>query len=249
MLNGLSLGIAFRNVDTRRKWFPAVSMTGGQWGRFRFGSDLDPLQFCPEKYDPISSVIVPKSRELLEGSLDIPLSLYPSLSVKVSPIGLFSFYYEARLGLDTFSSMKSNSCMQFGCMSNTGTVICMAYNRLALTLSFLRFPFDGTSAENFDSLVELSSALIKDSNDPAENEIDVIDVQHGSLEEAITLGVGVTSRMLFFTLNGKRFGPTNLCFDEPAELFIPYFRNIPRFLLNLGQFDFVNQDANELYSP
>jgi hypothetical protein len=45
ILNGVDLGIAFKNIDSRKAWYPAVSMTGGQWGRFRFGSALDPLRY------------------------------------------------------------------------------------------------------------------------------------------------------------------------------------------------------------
>jgi SPRY domain len=53
MLNGESLGIAFRDIDRNKIWCPAVSLTSDEWGRFYFGSPIDMLQYCPADFSPI----------------------------------------------------------------------------------------------------------------------------------------------------------------------------------------------------
>lgn len=57
MQNGENLGVAFENVDISATWCPAVSLTSQEWGRFLFGSQLDPLIYCPEGFMPIGATV------------------------------------------------------------------------------------------------------------------------------------------------------------------------------------------------
>lgn len=48
--NGISLGVAFRNIDTTQQWFPAISVATNQGCRVVFGDALVALRHLPSGY-------------------------------------------------------------------------------------------------------------------------------------------------------------------------------------------------------
>ena len=157
----------------------------------------------------------------------------------------FRFYFEIRLGFSI--SGEKNGCQQFGCTSDGGSVICLNYNRSASTLSFLNFPISYASEGVFDSHVVEATSLV---DNKSSSLFKIFHIQPATLEEVIIIGVGAySSGKVFFTLNGQRLGTEEIKFDEESNVFTPYLRNLPRFLINFGQFDFSYQQANNSYSP
>lgn len=102
MLNGNDMGVAFTDIDNSKIWYPAVSLTGGQWGSFLFGSALDPMKFCPTTHLSIS----PSTEEI--DSARTVLTFENMEGVRLSPLPTYNegaadttllLYYEAKVGL------------------------------------------------------------------------------------------------------------------------------------------------------
>ncbi|KAL1923497.1 uncharacterized protein VTP21DRAFT_8477 [Calcarisporiella thermophila] len=55
--NGAPLGVAFGKVDTRKIWYPAISVASGEGCRARFGDSIDRLKYLPDDYEPIAAVL------------------------------------------------------------------------------------------------------------------------------------------------------------------------------------------------
>eukprot|EP00123_Amoebidium_parasiticum_P017132 comp23721_c0_seq1/m.40852 comp23721_c0_seq1/g.40852 ORF comp23721_c0_seq1/g.40852 comp23721_c0_seq1/m.40852 type:complete len:1427 (-) comp23721_c0_seq1:80-4360(-) len=58
-LNGQDLGIAFRDVDTKKRWYPALSLATGQHCSFNFGSTPF-IHSLPATYIPLTKIKSPR---------------------------------------------------------------------------------------------------------------------------------------------------------------------------------------------
>ncbi|ORZ37805.1 hypothetical protein BCR44DRAFT_73254 [Catenaria anguillulae PL171] len=51
--NGVSMGVAFRNINMGEVWYPALSLSAAQGCRVRFGNAYDPIRFPCANYTPL----------------------------------------------------------------------------------------------------------------------------------------------------------------------------------------------------
>ncbi|KAJ3313259.1 hypothetical protein HDV04_002243 [Boothiomyces sp. JEL0838] len=339
LLNGKDLGIAFENINVNEIWYPAVSLTGEQWGTFLFGGELDKLIFCPTEYLPIP---VPEldtfhSTEFLNSSNDLSnvdsevfysapaleveqTNESPQLQSSANLEENFKRIVERIDGKDksetTFdpakedlnsvtenlfenkelhiatttkavqsdevstAEMESNITDQIpkspkrkGKLQITTSAnldICMYYEVETGKIYYERCVHIGyiTSPKQIISLVYLPHIqviyLVKISvavtDDFLEEDLETIleadaesPLVHVYYKAKIsldhrTVGVGIDSTIdsVFFTFDGKRFGPF---VPRNATFCTPYIRDLSRYILNFGQYDFVSQECNHSWSP
>jgi hypothetical protein len=223
-----------------------LSLVDQQHGRFYFGSKLDELRYCPKGYRPIA----PTSEQNVSRSISAETSFdLESADVKQSVIYSseliehVTYYFEAKLKIP---ESRNNNCIQLGLFANPNIFVFMAYNQESKKIGFFKAVRDPKDAIFFDELVPKS--LVSDTKLQELIAIHSLEVHDGSI-----IGVGITNGYVFFTNNGKLF--CILMFNLAVKIHIslkigiPYFRNIPRFILNLGQSDYKTAQCNLVFSP
>lgn len=235
LLNGKHMGIAFKDVDKLKSWYPAVSLSLDQCGKFKFGKILDPFVFSPPEYSAI-----PDGSDFVSSRIDFS---DVELDLNFSEKSLL-FYYEIQLGI---LGANEAFCLEVGCISSNGTVTFAAYHFQKQCLYIVQSSLDAChSLLTFD---EDLRKTIEEGCDTSEGEIfNVIQSIPKILHEGLRVGVGVDSNLNFvFTLAGKSVKFQSTLMYEGT--YIPYFRNIPKFVLNMGEYDFAYPLANHSYSP
>jgi hypothetical protein len=264
LLNGQDLGIAFRNVDVNQTWYPVASLTCDQWGHFRFGSVLDKFLFCPPDYQPIPYLdemfyscidFLPEdeiSIEKVDNSETLlqPKDLSPVETRQIESFMNYkeklSLFYEVRVGIQ---GADSNLCLAIGCISDQQELELVIFQ-----LSTSKVIFASITGGDMDMDLFLDRDILEIFNESPEFTSPPQFVKRGEttlvLSEGANIGVGVdeVGGKLWFTHNG-----VEICSAEGLNIsiasYIPYLRNIPRYLLNFGQYDFVSEIGNRLYSP
>ncbi|RUS21036.1 hypothetical protein BC937DRAFT_93802 [Endogone sp. FLAS-F59071] len=79
------MGIAFEGIDSQLEWFPALSIDAGQGCRVSFGGVLDPMQYIPDTYRPIASVLDLTSHNEIEEPAGADESIDQLLSTDTLP--------------------------------------------------------------------------------------------------------------------------------------------------------------------
>ncbi|KAJ3258177.1 hypothetical protein HK103_003995 [Boothiomyces macroporosus] len=338
MLNGKDLGVAFENINANEIWYPAVSLTGEQWGTFLFGGELDKLIFCPTEYLPIpvpeldtfhsteflntsndlsnvdSEVFYSapaleveqtnespqlqssanleenfkrivelidgkdksettftakedlnnvtenlfENRELhiattteavqsdevstaeMEGNITDQIPKSPKrkgkLQITTSANLDICMYYEVETG-----KIYYERCVHIGYITSPKQIISLVYLPHIQVIYLVKLSVAVT--DNF--LVEdLEKILETDAESPL---VHVYYKAKTSLDHR-TIGVGIDSTIdsVFFTFDGKRFGPF---VPRNATFCTPYIRDLSRYILNFGQYDFVSPECNHSWSP
>lgn len=264
LLNGVDLGVAFKNIDRGRCWYPAVSLTTDEWGSFRFGSVLDPMVFCPDGYACIpasqySPTLVVSPPSLVDEHIPevedpvrgftFPL-IIPPLASYYDPDVELSFYFEVQVGL---RGLDCALCPIVGVVSDTGNIVAAVFDISTNRIAFMKFTEFMQKSATFDVfLVEQVTTFERVMNGQTLDGVgmcQIMDVDVVRLEEGAYVGVGVdsVSKMVFFTFQGKTIGAEYAATDGGS--FVPYLRNLPRFLFNFSQFDFKHDRANFCFSP
>ncbi|KAJ3191602.1 hypothetical protein HK101_007565 [Irineochytrium annulatum] len=266
LINGVSLGVAFEEVEKNLYWYPGVSLAAGQGCIFFFGNSMDPMRHLPDGYLPITSVFAgassPSPLPVAEGitpTIDEREEDFPhhedSATTTTSEGSMlrsqmaadadwslalaFGQYFEVQVGIPPEGS---NLDWQIG-----------MYNRDMESLILL-------------PLTETTACLLKvDREDPEEsillhtlNVVAKVTVETGEESDALQLvqklsdfsvrdgdylgcGFLASKRALRFTRNGK--------FICASDEWFPYIRNFRRYRLNFGlvpfkgtTFSFLDRD-------
>jgi hypothetical protein len=264
MLNGKSFGVAFEDVDNTKIWYPAVSSTSHQYGKFFFGGVLDKLRFCPEDYSPIpyeneSDLFFScHSLQTMESigstsfsSLNPPdeQDITPTVHVATNhdPITSIAMFYEISIQVHR----NPDIVPQFGFVTSTKVVVFAAYHMNSQQLFFISTDYNFRDESIFgdylrDLLEQQQFGLLPWSDN--EKKLKIFGRCRCSLDNGSVIGAGINSEegYCFFSHNGIVLGPRIAVHDFEA---LPYFRNIPRTVFNFGKTDYVTQDANTCFSP
>jgi hypothetical protein len=264
MLNGSNFGIAFDDVDTSKMWYPAVSCTSHQYGRFFFGGILDKLRFCPEDYVPIpcenESELFYSCHSLQPsesvGSMSFA-SLNPVDDQDVTPtiqvatnhdtITSIAFFYEISIQIHRNPILVP----QFGFVTSTKVVVFAAYHSDSQQLFFISTDYNIQEESLFGGylyqiLEQQQFGILPWSDD--EKRLKIFARCRCALDNGSVIGAGINSEegFCFFSHNGIVLGPRIVLHDFEA---LPYFRNIPRTIFNFGKTDYKTQVANTCFSP
>ncbi|KAJ3322831.1 hypothetical protein HDV06_002692 [Boothiomyces sp. JEL0866] len=334
MINGKDLGIAFENVNVDEVWYPAVSLTGDQWGSFLFGGDLDKLLFCPSEYHPIpvpendtfhsteylsssnnisnmdseifysipalgveqdspqlqNSAIIQENFERIVEKIEekqlenrmgtsqanpetISASLFDNITIPITTNQgqsdeISTAEIEKSVTDQIPQSPKRKGKLQITTSANLD--ICMYYEISVGKLNYEKCVQIGyiTDQKQIIALVYLPHLqiiyLAKMSVGPADQFLDdeIVKILELDQESALihvfykargmldnrTIGVGIDSSIdsVFFTFDGKRFGPF---VPRNSSFCTPYIKDLARYILNFGHYDFKSDESNRCWSP
>ncbi|KAI8906728.1 hypothetical protein EDD86DRAFT_192583 [Gorgonomyces haynaldii] len=261
MLNGRHLGIAFTDVDSSKQWFPAASFTNEEWGRFCFGSRLDPLEFCPPDHVPIGKF--EQEKIFLEIDTDgqsQSKSPTSSKSVQFSePVTPFDGVVEAdmysptlypRSGIvrrERVSVSDKSKYQHFGIITQGVVIYTLVLFREHNTVALCKLePQEYESDEPFSQVLDQYLDTLFDDND-AETPpfLQLLDMVHNvRIREADVLGCGIfmMRQTIFFTLNGILLGEEIRLEDKTCC--VPYIRDFSRYIINYGDLPFEYEYAN-----
>jgi hypothetical protein len=253
-INGHNFGIAFTDLDSSKIWYPAISLTSEQYGKFRFGGSLDKLLFCPTNYSPIpfekediSCGNIQSPEIMLTKGDDIDHTPTVITNVEREPILSISMFFEVTVQIH-FESIK---VIQVGFITKSKILLFAAYHSPSKQMFFISSNHDFNDAFFYGDY--LQQILDQEKIDFLPWNVDgkglkIFGRACCNLENGSIIGAGINDEdgFCFFSHNGIIIGPRITVHEFEV---VPYLRNIPRYLLNFGKHDYATQEANICFSP
>lgn len=238
-LNGMDLGVAFKDVDSSQMWYPAASFTENQHGEFRFGGVLDPMFYIPDGYSKINV----RDQELLllktsDSDPKMPLNMKIPKELKDLDLTFISFYYEIAIVLPRDTKQTQ---YQLGLQCKDGNVVILVVDYVGRLGQIMT----GNSKLNVPEQISLEVSH----NSQTQSDFSVIETVHLSpVVDGDIFGVGIHQNedFIFFTHNGRLIG----CPLPTQERFaFPYIKDLSDYKINFGSEDFKTLESNTVFSP
>ncbi|KAI8923151.1 hypothetical protein BC831DRAFT_472405 [Entophlyctis helioformis] len=269
--NGVSLGVAFEDIEPFKTWCPAVSLSSKESGIFRFGGPLDPLLFKPYGAIPVASIpnigsptarildspmqTLQIARNLMSPYSESPTQQLPSATQEITPM-------EPRAA----TTAMETSPVSVAASPETSPALSFYYEvqLSAEGLEYSRQPQVGLLLrDDYMIVIGFISGVHYGDNDiqslqmddylPAYVEslasgselpaaIDGVNVVHSATD--VDWHEGDSMDTLFFTHNGKLIGPEITPEKTAHPMCLPYIRNLPRFVINVFESPFKWKPAN-----
>eukprot|EP01134_Creolimax_fragrantissima_P007830 CFRG7830T1 len=219
-LNGKDLGVAFVDVDTTQRWYPAISLATGQQCLANFGAS--PFMYdLPAGYNPLSTRKCPVPEMPLSRANQHLQQLRETQKKKIPTHPLF--YFEATVSSDRPSPMA------VGLHASDGYTYLMKFLSSG-QLMFVKqsYVMQGAHQQIIRSHIfpDVAYAACKYTPDMA-----------------IGCGISMDQRTVFFTLDGVFVGSPFPPVKDLATISFPYVSG-ERLTVNFGQRDFSFLPAN-----